>query len=102
MLIKKCGFSEREGAMFGEAKELADFGACAVNVLGGGSGTSGSCESAYQDTDYGDNAFGRSCPRTENCDVRCGRYLDPNRAAPSPGPFYGGAPIRIGLWWLFR
>lgn len=85
-LVKRCG-SPGFARMLGFGKEVADVGRCFFDVLTGHPSTTPACSSAFQPSDFADNAFGRGCPTDKPCEDRC----KPLRGVPDapPGPFYG-------------
>jgi hypothetical protein len=70
---------------FGLLKEVIDLVGCFASSINS-VGTGGSCESAFQPTEFEDNEFGRLCPVTISCEERC---EDLAGESSPPGPFLG-------------
>lgn len=71
----------------GVAKEFYDLITCAYQGLRTGKWDSPQCRSAFQPSDFKDNAQGISCPKDKSCQDQCNDL----KGAPddtSPGPFY--------------
>lgn len=70
----------------GVAKEFYDLVSCIHQALRTGKWDSPQCESAFQPSDFKDNARGIACPKDKTCQEQCN---DLKSAPPaSPGPFY--------------
>jgi RHS repeat-associated protein len=83
-ITKSCG-GESVAKPFGLLKEVIDLVGCFASSINS-VGTGGSCESAFQPTDFEDNEFGRLCPLTISCEERC---KDLAGESSPPGPFFG-------------
>lgn len=70
----------------GIAKEFYDFVVCAYQGLRTGRWDSPQCYSAFQRSDFEDNAHGIRCPDTKSCAEQCKSLKGAPEA--EPGPFY--------------
>ncbi len=93
-LTKECG-GAANAWLFGWGKEALDAVFCGAGVALGDPGYSGSCESAFQQTDIDDNRTGRLCPAPRSCDDQCGSLI--GQDAP-PGPMWGLGVGFPGRW----
>jgi RHS repeat-associated protein len=82
LISQFCGGGQATSRAAGFGKEVADVVRCAFTR------DPGSCDSAWQPTDWQDNETGRSCPKNKNCWEHCeplkGQTGD---SAPPAGPF---------------
>lgn len=78
-ITKVCGRSTAIAAEY--AKELWDLIKCLLSKS-----DSDACLSAFQPSDFDDNAQGRECPRKNSCAEQCQNLKDAPEAP--PGPFF--------------
>ncbi len=81
---KWCG--KDTAAAAGVAKEFYDLITCAYQGLRTGKWDSPQCYSAFQPSDFKDNAQGINCPKDKNCQDQCKDLKGAPEA--DPGPFY--------------
>jgi RHS repeat-associated protein len=92
MIDKNCG---RRAARLAEIeKELLDLVKCSGEVIARNAPPDGNCWSAFQPSDFEDNAFGRECPPKISCDQHCDPIPDKLSA---PGPLWPPVAIRVPL-----
>ena len=83
LISQFCGGQTASKAA-GLGKEILDVARCAFT------GDQGSCDSAWQPSDWDDNRTGRSCPKNKSCWEQCEPLKGRKGAsAPPPGPFAG-------------
>jgi RHS repeat-associated protein len=83
MIDTTCG---RRAARVTEIeKEILDVFKCAKEILTNRVKPDGNCWSAFQPSDFEDNARGRACPKKLSCDQWCSAM--PHDLSP-PGPFF--------------
>ncbi len=70
----------------GVAKEFYDLAKCVAQGLRRGKWDSPQCESAFQPSDFKDNAQGINCPNDKSCAEQCQDLKNKGEAA--PGPFF--------------
>ncbi len=91
MIDTTCG---RRAARLTEIeKEVLDVVKCLREVIVGRVPPDGNCWSAFQPSDFEDNARGRACPPRMSCDQQC---EDMPTDLSDPGPFWAPA-VSIGL-----
>jgi RHS repeat-associated protein len=83
-IAKWCG--KDTAAAAGVAKELYDLITCAYQGLRTGKWDSPQCYSAFQPSDFKDNAQGINCPKDKSCQDQCKDLKGAPEA--DPGPFY--------------
>ena len=79
-----CG--KDTAAAAGLAKEFYDLAACVYKAIRTGKWNSPQCYSAFQASDFVDNAQGISCPENVSCKDRCTKLE--GALETDPGPFY--------------
>jgi RHS repeat-associated protein len=80
------GISDVVAYQIATGKEYRDLYHCIGDYLGGGGGTSNFCQSAFQTSDFEDDAVGLFCPKADQCEEECqGLENEPDTAF---GPFY--------------
>jgi RHS repeat-associated protein len=86
MIDTACG---RRAARVAEIeKEILDVIKCLREVIVGRVPPDGNCWSAFQNSDFKDNALGRACPRKTSCDQQCDELQN---SLTDPGPFWAPA-----------